>query len=98
MLIDVNINIVYAFNQVGTRILFIQGRYYIFDQWEAATPTMLKHKLMGARDITDIISTSTQMANRNIDEQALASTIMKFQDIKKRTMEFHGSTEYVLYQ
>ena len=92
----VDVNVIYTFLRAGVRIVHINERYYSFSAWEAATPTMLKHKLKG-KDITETIQSAAQMANRETNAADVVSAITKWQDYKEHPFEFHHSTKYSLY-
>ena len=93
---NVDINIIYTFVNAGAKIIVIGGRIYVFDHWEAASPTMLKHKLIG-KDVTQILSASTQFAHGNVDATSVQSEMMKFQNLPKVIMEIHPSIQFIMY-
>lgn len=90
----IDINVLYALNQQGVKILHINERYYMTEFWEPATTTMLQHKMEG-RDITaKLISAMNVVGNPGSAE----SVVMGFQSLPKHTICFHGSIPYTFYQ
>lgn len=92
----VDINTVYAVNQVGIKVARIQGRYYKVEFWQEATQTMLKHHLKG-RDITEKLVSAPQLAVAGKSDQQLTSMVISFADIPVRTIECSPEVPFILY-
>ncbi len=80
----------------GIKILKICDRIYYVSWFESATPTLLKHKIKG-RDVTQILSSTGQLANSSEPTMLLNDFFNRVDAIKESTIEFHHSYPFVYY-
>ncbi len=93
---NISIEVLHHLAQQKLKLMVINDRVYLVEWWEAATTTMLIHKMKG-RDITKMIGEATQFTNQHIDENATMLFLGKAMDRNLHTIEFHHSTPFVYY-
>lgn len=81
----------------GLKLFKIDGRIYVVDWVETATPTLWKHKIKG-KDITQMISETTQFSQSHIDPSAIENFVRRVQALSQRTIEFHKDYKFKYYE